>query len=281
MDQQLPSIFSPSPSPSPSQEPSPDASGELQFERAETSPTAAPAGPVACAACGTVLRGSYFEINGKAACESCRNEAERLAQASPGAAGFVRALGAGATGGVAGALVYFIVLKTTGYQVGLIGILVGFLVGRGVHWGARGRGGWLYQGLAVVLTYLAIVGTYVPLILDQIDHRVLNASLILTAYFYASMVPFFAVKQGRVMGLVIIGIALYEAWKLNRPRTFAIGGPYPIAARSLAAPAGGLAAGAATPAAVGGTTHPAAPAATGPAAAARPPEPSAAPISPR
>ena len=39
----------------------------------------------------------------------------------------------------------------------LIAIVVGLFVGRAVRWGSGGRGGRLYQGLAVVLTYLAIV----------------------------------------------------------------------------------------------------------------------------
>lgn len=206
----------------------------LQFERAELSPAAAAASPLACSACGTPLAGSYFDINGKATCERCRHEVERLWQTGPGGAGFLRALGGGLAGAAGGALVYFVVLNVTGYQVGLIGILVGYLVGRGVHWGVRGRGGWPYQALAVLLTYLAIVSTYVPMILKGVGAESaarLGSLLYVVAAKVALIAPFLGVANGHVLGLVIVGISLYEAWKLNRRRILAIGGPYPLAAR--------------------------------------------------
>jgi nitrate reductase NapE component len=43
--------------------------------------------------------------------------------------------------------------------------VVGLMVGAGVKKGCRGRGGWLYQSLAILLTYFAIVTTYIPLII--------------------------------------------------------------------------------------------------------------------
>ena len=44
----------------------------------------------------------------------------------------------------------------------MVAIVVGILVGYAVRWGARGRGGWVYQALAVLLTYGSIVVTYIP-----------------------------------------------------------------------------------------------------------------------
>ena len=42
------------------------------------------------------------------------------------------------------------------------------MVGKSVFIGSRHRGGAFYQLLAMGLTYLAIVSTYVPFILDEI-----------------------------------------------------------------------------------------------------------------
>ena len=60
-----------------------------------------------------------------------------------------------------------LVTKFTGYEIGLIAIAVGYLVGMAVHVGASRMGGVAYQILAVFLTYSAIVMTYVPMIANQ------------------------------------------------------------------------------------------------------------------
>src|SRR5258708_27620060 len=102
----------------------------------------------------------------------------RCLRAAAGAGAFPRAALAGLGAAAVGAGIYIAVRYATGYQVGLISILVGFLVGRAVHWGSRGRGGWPYQALAMVLTYLAIVSIYVPILyrleVEQ-GHRLLAA----------------------------------------------------------------------------------------------------------
>jgi hypothetical protein len=66
---------------------------------------------------------------------------------------------------VAGFAIYFGVLKATGYEIGLISIVVGLLVGGAVRKGAGGRGGWVYQLLAVFLTYTAIVASYTAVVI--------------------------------------------------------------------------------------------------------------------
>ena len=65
-----------------------------------------------------------------------------------------------------GALLWAGVTHVTGYELGIVAIVVGFAVGVAVKLGSGGRGGLPYQLLAVALTYLAIVSTYVPALLD-------------------------------------------------------------------------------------------------------------------
>jgi hypothetical protein len=64
----------------------------------------------------------------------------------------------------------------TGYEFGLIAIVVGFLVGAAVEKGSNGRGGWQYQTLAMFLTYTSIVSSYVPLIIRQVMTEEQSAS---------------------------------------------------------------------------------------------------------
>jgi hypothetical protein len=139
-----------------------DAPISLQLDRAEFNDQGEQ--QRRCAVCGQPLAGSYYEINGKICCAACHERLTAAFEKRPGPAGFLRAAGAGLGAAVAGAGIYFAVRAATGLEIGLISILVGFMVGKAVHWGSGGRGGGLYQVLAVFLTYLAIVSTYVPMI---------------------------------------------------------------------------------------------------------------------
>ena len=64
--------------------------------------------------------------------------------------------------------IWYAVRALTGYEVGLIAIIVGLLVGGAVRKGSKRRGGRLYQTLAVLLTYASIVSTYVPDIVGEL-----------------------------------------------------------------------------------------------------------------
>jgi hypothetical protein len=230
--------------------------GSLQLDRAEYAENA----PERCAACGQALGGSYYEVGGRICCVACQERIVAALAGRPGPAGFLRAAAAGLGGAAVGSAIFFAVRAATGYQFGLISILVGFLVGKAVHWGCGGRGGWPYQTLAVLLTYLAIVSTYVPPILDAIKQRQAAPTaatatataatagaggagaarrptpfraLANLAYGYALLlllaaaVPFMGGVG--ILGLIIIAIGLYEAWKLNRRPQLQVTGPHALA----------------------------------------------------
>ena len=244
--------------------------GSLQLDRAEYAENA----PERCAGCGQALGGSYYEVGGRVCCAACQERLVAAHEGRPGPAGFLLAAAAGLGGAAVGSAIFFAVRAATGYQFGLISILVGFLVGKAVHWGCGGRGGWPYQTLAVLLTYLAIVSTYVPPILDAIKQRQAAptaATATATAatagaggdgakaaaagsrapargaarqptpfralanlaegyallLLLAAAVPFMGGVG--ILGLIIIAIGLYEAWKLNRRPRLAVTGPHALA----------------------------------------------------
>lgn len=223
---------------------------DLQFDRAEFT-----AAGSACTFCQAPISGSYFQVNGRMACEACRYRAVDPALTGSSAGRFVRAAFAGSAAAIAGALLYYGISAVTGYEFGLIAIVVGVGVGTAVRWGCRGRGGWRYQALAMVLTYLAIVATYVPPIVRMIREDAAKRAVTAPASvesagsqqvdaepppsfgrFVASMamlvllicgLPFLAGLEN-IMGIVIIGIGLYEAWKLNRRIPLVVTGPHVI-----------------------------------------------------
>ncbi len=156
-----------------------DAAGgrPLQFDAAE--PTGSNE-PLACTACGARIRGSYHEANGAVVCSGCRQAIERRLRGGSSVGRFTRALALGAGAALLGAAVYFGIALATGYELGLIAIVVGWLVGRAVNAGSRGRGGWRYQTLAIALTYSAIVVTYMPAAMERsmgIDFAAMTDSL--------------------------------------------------------------------------------------------------------
>ncbi|MEE8523640.1 MAG: hypothetical protein V3T72_06885 [Thermoanaerobaculia bacterium] len=142
-----------------------EPAGELQFDRADFG-EAAPAGTQQCTLGGETITGAYYQINGAVACEACYAQAVASRTGGSGVGRFARATYFGVLGGAVGAGIYYGIVALTGYNIGLIAILVGFLVGSGVRIGSRHCGGWFYQLLAVGITYCAIVSTYVPQLVD-------------------------------------------------------------------------------------------------------------------
>ena len=208
------------------------ASTSLQFDSAEPVAVADAPAVVTCTGCSRPVRDVYHEVDGQVVCASCRAGVEGLAKSG----GFGRALVLGVGAAAAGWAVYFAILKLFEIEFGLIAILVGFIVGKAVSSGSGGRGGWLYQALAIGLTYVAIVCTYVPLIADAMrseDPSATGAALYVAASFIALLYPFLAVTESPI-GLVIVAVGLYEAWKLNKRRELSITGPYTVAAPQAA-----------------------------------------------
>jgi hypothetical protein len=241
--------------------------GDLQFDRAE--PAQPSAAGTTCASCKQPLRDSYYEVNGKVVCASCRALVEQHLTGGS----FLNSTLLGLGAAVLGAGVYFAIELLTGYEFGLVAVLVGFLVGGAVRKGSRGAGGWRYQTLAIGLTYLAVVVTDGSLIIRAVlkddspsasqpaavadsgrtvtapatapesgadsttaavtpataappTHSPQVAMLLMLGFLIAAPV---VIGFSNPLHLVIVGFALYEAWKLNRMPAFKIAGPYQLA----------------------------------------------------
>jgi hypothetical protein len=105
--------------------------------------------------------GAYYAVNGRAVCASCRDNVAAHAASGHFGTAFLLGLGAAALG----AGIYFAIEALTGYEFGLVAVVVGLLVGNAVRKGSRGFGGWRYQALAIGLTYLSVVVTDASLVI--------------------------------------------------------------------------------------------------------------------
>lgn len=139
-----------------STEPTPSA--DLQFDRAEFG-TSRFTEQHRCQDCQKLLGDSYYTVDGRVTCFECSDNAVKTTPRQD-LKGFPLALIWGAGASLLGSIIYLVILKFTGYEVGLISIAVGWLVGRAMMKGSKGRGGLAYQVLAVLLTYHSIVFSY-------------------------------------------------------------------------------------------------------------------------
>ena len=217
---------------------------DLQFDRAEAPPPPAgvgepapveyrgpvpPPGVTACAACGEPITDAYFEANGKVVCPRCRDAVLTADASGNPFARFVKATCLGILGGLVGAAIWWAVRYFLHLQAGLIAILVGLLVGGGVRMGSQNRGGAGYQVLAVLLTYLSIAANYLPdLLVMGFDRGDPTPVVIISAVINALAQPFLRGMTG-IIGLLIIGFALYQAWVMNKPARLNFNGPYRLA----------------------------------------------------
>jgi hypothetical protein len=203
----------------------PGASAGLQFDKVEL---ASPAAARACARCQRLLGDEYFALGAHVICGAC---ADQLGGAKGGGA-FARALLYGAGAAAAGSIVWYLVERTLHSQWGIVAIAVGLLVGFAVRKGAQGGGGGTYQALAMVLTYLAITGSEaLQVIQSMIDwDRQIDLAYVFRRAFTG---PFTGGRS--IMGWIIVGIALYEAWKINKG--VPISGPFRLARAAAPAPA--------------------------------------------
>jgi hypothetical protein len=248
------------------EDPGPAAPGGLQFDKAEFSP----GGARSCKRCSRLIHDEYFESTGNILCRAC---AEHFGAGSGSSLDFWRAVAYGAGAAIVGTVIWLAVFKISGgSEYGIIAIAVGLLVGFAVRKGSLGRGGAKYQALAMALTYMSITSSYVPLVLksfaeaakeDAANHRVAKegepqdepatgkaaavggdkkesvsagelALAVAMVFGLAFAAPFLAGVKN-VIGILIIGIALYEAWKINRK--VPISGPFRIGSGARAGPA--------------------------------------------
>ena len=249
---------------------------EMQFDKVDL---AGRAEAQSCRICKRAIAGEYYEIARNVICGAC---AGALAGSKGGRGAFGRALLYGVGAALLGTIVWYAIVKMTDHEFGLLAIGVGLFVGRAVKKGARGLGGWRYQALAVVLTYVSITASYVPLVIKgfaEARARTRTASspsasnqapgeapaaaadpdaekdegakgragagsvvLALGLVFGLAFAAPFLGGTSNIMGILIIGIGLYEAWKINRrvplsgPFRFGPGTPPLAVAAPAAAP---------------------------------------------
>jgi hypothetical protein len=217
--------------------------GDLQFDRIEPV-AAAPAAGLPCASCAQPIAQTYWDIGGgRMLCDPCKAKVEAALTGGSTMRRFLGALAYGGIASAAGAILYFAVVKLTGYELGLISILVGWMVGTGVRKGTGGRGGRWYQVLALVLTYCSVAASYAPMIyasfvkdgeLTSTFERVFAVVFSYAVGFAAPVIILVTEPGSGILGVLIIGFGLHQAWRIPKAFAFQPQGPFTLAPQPAA-----------------------------------------------
>lgn len=210
--------------PLPPEQPTVALPAGLQFDKAEIGGEPL----LTCAACKTPIAEEYYQVNGQNVCSKCRANIESFAAGGSKVTRFGRAAGAGIAAGFAGFLLYWIILEVTHINFGLVAIVVGWMVGNAVRWGSNRMGGRLYQFLALAITYVAICATYIPSLLGNTSDVDFHAPFLIKLVFamvFSLAAPWLEGPEN-IIGWVIIGFGLFQAWQMNRKIKLDVTGPF-------------------------------------------------------
>jgi uncharacterized protein (DUF983 family) len=197
-----------------------------------------------CAACRQPIAGAYYQINGAQVCPACTKKIQAQIPKDSHAA-FVRALLFGIGGAVVGFAVYVTFALTTGLVIGWVSLAVGFIVGKAMSLGSGGVGGRRYQVAAVLLTYLAVSLSAVPIAIHQMRQQhaaqqqyaqtappaggqVSAAKAIGVLVLLGIASPFLDLQDPvhGLIGLVILVVGIRFAWRFTAGRSINVSGPH-------------------------------------------------------
>jgi hypothetical protein len=237
-----------------------DGADSLQFDtlvpRGATAGAADDRQGLICSACQQTVADEYFDVNGQSVCAGCRDAMVRLGECPRGWRPLVGAGLFGLGAALAGAALYYAVVAITNFEIGLVAIAIGYMVGYGVRKGAGGGGGRRFQIIALLLTYWAVGLAYLPLAMQGVgedkakqthtakasDQRAETApasndvnlavgvALLVALSLALPVLAVFGSLPGGLITAAIVGFGMQQAWRMTAAPQLAVSGPFRIAA---------------------------------------------------
>lgn len=206
-----------------------------QFATAEYAPNGS---KMTCAACRQPIGGSYFKVKGAPVCAGCTEQIRaKMPKDSPAA--FARAVVLGIAGALVGLALYVAFALATGLIIGWVSLAVGWIVGKAMHMGSGGVGGRRYQVVAVLLTYVAVSMSAVPIVLyqhGQIRHIAMTGKVLARLAWIGIASPILVLRGtvSGLIGLVILFVGIRFAWRFTAGQTLQVSGPFSAASAGAA-----------------------------------------------
>jgi hypothetical protein len=204
-----------------------DPTADLQFEHAtyEDARTG-----ISCGLCGKNVGAEYWQWNGNVACADCRQRLFALEAKANAPSTFVRALVLGFGTALAGGIGYAAVVAVTNVRFALITIGIAYIVATVIRKATGNVSGLRYQIMAVALTYMAGTMGYAPDLWKAVgsasEHGA-TATLVVTLGRVLLAAPFLEGSHSPI-GLLIVGLGLFEAWRRAKPIPMEVRGPYAV-----------------------------------------------------
>lgn len=79
--------------------------------------------------CQQAIATEYFDVNGQSVCNACKSQLEHLGQTPRGWGLFAKAGLFGLVAAILGAVLYYAVIAITNFEIGIVAIAIGFMVG--------------------------------------------------------------------------------------------------------------------------------------------------------
>lgn len=241
------------------------AAPPLQFDKAVSTTTrteAAPPEGVTCVVCQKTIADRYFDINGQPTCDRCKQQVAREAETPKGFGVFGKAVLFGLGAALLGAALYYAVIAITEFEIGLVAIAIGFMVGYAIRMATANRGGLRFQILAIVFTYWAVGLAYMPFVFSGDTQApegliapasteatspeaepepapaveplgaagaIIGIALLFALSFALPVLSVFSSLPGGLISAAIIAFGMQQAWRMTGAPQIVITGPFRIA----------------------------------------------------
>jgi len=116
-------------------------------------------------------------------------------------------------------------------------VVVGVLIGNAVRRYGGQQGGWIFQGIAIVMTYLCLAFSFLPDVLHASRNGGEEGSLgywLLFAYLFVASPVLVSVQS--ILGALINGFAFYQAGKVNKRAPLVLAGPLHLSTGAVSVP---------------------------------------------
>jgi hypothetical protein len=149
-------------------------------------------------------------------CPNCLNQAEESIKNETQNPNIPVALLLGLAGAAAGAVVWYLIVRLTGWQIGFAALLIGWLTGKAVVFGAGRKRGVPLQIISIVLTLIAMLASEYSIINYFLNEGGYLGNLPLGLFFKVYGSYIFSL-QG-ILTILFYALAIWQAAAIPAPR---------------------------------------------------------------
>lgn len=163
-----------------------------------------------------VIKASKKEEKDTFLCAKCLDEVQTALDEETRNPNIPMSFVVGLGGAIVASLIWYFFVTLTEWQIGIIAILMGWLVGQGVVWGAGHKRGTSLRWISVTLTLIAIFFSEY-LILNHFLHEA-GVPINLTIGQFFEIYGAYLSEGAGFLDILFFGIALWQAYATPGPR---------------------------------------------------------------